>query len=221
MSGSRITDDDENKSRTVIGTFFSVPRTGDRRKPDSLPPEKRFVYDTFIMARDTFFEYSKMARDRLTRQGVDKKNLDATLYGSDEYNRLQIRYEDALVDALRNRLANVGDVAEHVTNLRLFQDWDVLRRARRGLEKGTSRPNAQDAWLLCEAGDLVDQGASLREVQCCLLARIAKPDYTPPPVITEEDLPQIVERLQKSRQNFHVWMKRVGLRTDPTASTVK
>ena len=158
-----------------------------------------------------------------------------------EYTEDRNRFEKAVGRAIRKGLTPHPIVREWLAIQRSFGDWDALRRFRRRLETGVDRPmSKEDSWIAFYAWDAVDKNVKKEELRRILIRKLrdlekemrAKQNKAPGSVSANEhthipspepepekwfdlNLDEITKlrlRLKnKSRQNFHQLLKRIGI----------
>ena len=130
----------------------------------------------------------------------------------------QTRYNTSLRRAAWAGLWGHPILRAWLTARRSMGDWEELRRFRLGLERGVDKPmSKEDFWLAFERQRLIDDEHEPETIRKILIDNLKDPepedlerwrDYFD---LHPEDIKSLVTRLERSRQNFHKWLKRLRL----------
>ena len=175
-----------------------------------MKPDKQYSYPTLSRSQaraieeleDTFKRIEQW--DGASREEIeqDKETFDLCLKD----------YKNAIIRAIRVGF-NDHHVKEFVAVQQALGQWDTLRRARSGLEKGVKRPMSwADLWVWSEADRLLGLGKRPEAIRCALVNKLA--NEPPPKGFSREEAIIQSQRLRKmSRQGFHKLLKRLDIRT--------
>jgi len=193
------------------------------------PPDKRGFRTAFpavlYAARpaEGAMEVKKSGRPRRNREKAIQE-LEAVaaslkpLSGSGGENRELVEalqeYDRAIRAAIRAGVIDHPLVVAWIHAKRSVKDWGALRELRMGLEKGATQWSAENAWIAQEAGDLMEAGTDVKEIQRALLQLVD--DARKPLVPIVEDTPAVRARLRRllltSTKAFRGRLHRLGLR---------
>jgi hypothetical protein len=129
-------------------------------------------------------------------------------------------YERAIHHAIRAGLLNDYRVRAWIEGQRSLKDWDALRSLRKSLETGIKPISKVDFWVTVHANELIDDGKRPEEIRRALLCRLNSGEIWGgelSKVLTEALGPTPAEiirlkiRLNGPRQNFHRWLRRLGV----------
>ena len=130
----------------------------------------------------------------------------------------QTRYNTSLRRAAWAGLWGHPILRAWLTARRSMGDWEELRRFRLGLERGVDKPmSKEDFWLAFERQRLIDDEHEPETIRKILIDNLKDPepedlerwrDYFD---LHPEDIKSLITRLERSRQNFHKWLKRLRL----------
>ena len=122
-------------------------------------------------------------------------------------------YEKAIGRAIRLGLLEFPDVKLWLADRRSLGERDILRKVKKGLETGTSRPLSKEGfWVKYHAIRLYEKGRKPEEIRRNLINKLQleMPEHWFD--LTAEECSRLRDRLKRStRQNFHEWLKRLGV----------
>ena len=124
----------------------------------------------------------------------------------------QARYEKAQKRAIRGELCGHPIVRAWLAARRSLGDWDELRRLRLRLESGVDKPMSKaDFWIVVEAQNFIDRGDGPEAVRRALIKKLKSETPLEWFDLSSEEIERLLDRLDCSRQNFHRWLKRLGI----------
>lgn len=139
----------------------------------------------------------------------------ASYIGRHEDRYLEDRqcYDRAIGRAIRHGLFDYPDVQLWLEEQRSLGERDILRKVQKGLETGTSRPiSKENFWVKYHAIQLFDEDLKPEEIRRRLINKLLLDSPEPWFNLSVEECDRLVDRLRhSSRQNFHKWLKRLGV----------
>ncbi|MBT3990521.1 MAG: hypothetical protein HOE97_08385 [Rhodospirillaceae bacterium] len=121
----------------------------------------------------------------------------------------------AVIKAMNADLLDHPLVRNWITNLKIFGEWDELRRfKRKRLEKEVKRPpSKEDFWLRFEAQSLLDEGIGPQKIRQLLLRKLRLNKVPEWFDISSSDRQKLIKYIKDlTRQGFSQKLKRLGCR---------